>query len=167
MGKHAEEKEMPRVCWTTLCRRRSAWCLPVVAKLAKASGHRKQAGGQKSCTVHGEKPRRKNGRGEKCEKGERISVYSFRPKMSWKIVFTKHCSSHFFQGSISPFHYPILLRSFRSEKVMANSIFTTKCIKIKIFKFFSIITSNALNRIIFFILNNFAKKSKQIQSFIL
>ena len=71
MGKHAEEKEMPRVCWTALCRRRSAWCLPVVAKLAKASGHRKQAGGRKYCTVHGEKPRRKNGREESVKrKGE-------------------------------------------------------------------------------------------------
>ena len=71
MGKHVEKREMLRVCWTALCRQRSAWGFSVVSRLAKASGHWKQTSGRKSCTMHGEKPRRKNGRGEKREKGER------------------------------------------------------------------------------------------------
>src|SRR4051812_35121684 len=56
------------------------------------------------------------------------SVNSFRPELSWGLVFVEHRSSRLNEGSVLALYDAILLRCVRSRELMSDS----HCIQIKI-----------------------------------
>src|SRR3954467_4712745 len=55
-------------------------------------------------------------------------INSFRPELSWCLVFVEHCSSHLNEGYVLALHDAISLRCVRSRELMSDS----HCIQIKI-----------------------------------
>ena len=72
-------------------------------------------------------------------------INSFRPELSWCLVFVEHCSSHLNEGSVLALNDAILLRCVWRRELMSDS----HCIQIKIksgvLEFSAIVTSDVLD----------------------
>src|SRR5690349_9288947 len=95
---------------------------------------------------------------ESCEietvDGMTCRVDCFRPKVVRRLVFIKHGSCGFYESSILPFHYTVLLRSIWSGELMLDSFLVKKFFNVGILELGAIITSYVLDLYFKFILNS-------------
>src|ERR1044072_4747555 len=80
-------------------------------------------------------------------------VYSFCPKVLRHVSFLNHGASHLLQCPILPLYNSILLWSSRVGEIMGYAIGIKKILKVLIFKFSTMITSDFGNFEIHFILH--------------
>src|ERR1044072_4436025 len=80
-------------------------------------------------------------------------VYCFYPEVLCHVSFLNHGASHFLQCPILPFYNSILLWSSRAGEIMGYAIRIKKILKVFVFKFSSMITSDFDNFTILFILH--------------
>src|ERR1044072_5151445 len=69
-------------------------------------------------------------------------VYSFCPEMLCHVSFLDHGASHFLQSPILPLYKSILLWSSRAGEITGNAIRIKKILKVFVFKFSTMITSD-------------------------
>src|ERR1044072_4020935 len=87
-------------------------------------------------------------------------VYSFCPKVLCHVSLLNYGASHLLQCHILPFYNSILLWSSRTGEIMAYAIRIKKILKVFIFKFSTMITSDFDNFIILLVLHLGTEGSK-------
>src|ERR1044072_7776779 len=80
-------------------------------------------------------------------------VYSFCPKVLCHVSLLKHGASHLLQCPILPLYNSILWLSSRAGEIMGYAIRIEKILKVFVFKFSTMITSDFDNFAILFILH--------------
>src|ERR1044072_5876953 len=87
-------------------------------------------------------------------------VYSFCQEVLCHVSFLDHGASHFLQCPILPLYNSILLWSSSAGEIMGNAIRIKEILKVFIFKFSTMITSDFDNFTILFILHLGTEGSK-------
>src|ERR1044072_3698476 len=87
-------------------------------------------------------------------------IYSFRPEMLCHVSFLNHGASHFLQCPILPLYNSILSWSSRAGEIMGYAIRIEKILKVFIFKFSTMITSDFDNFTILLVLHLGTEGSK-------
>src|ERR1044072_7790440 len=87
-------------------------------------------------------------------------VYSFYPKVLRHVSFLDHGVSHLLHSPILPLYNSILLRSSRAGEIMGYAIRIKQILKVLVFKFSTMITSDSDNFIILFVLHLGTEGSK-------
>src|SRR3954464_10451725 len=72
-------------------------------------------------------------------------INSFRPELSWCLVFVEHRSSHLNEGSVLALYDAILLRGVRSRELMSDSHCIQINIKSGVLELSAIVTSDMLD----------------------
>src|SRR3954468_8114036 len=95
------------------------------------------------------------------------SIDSFSPEPDRSLVFSKHSSSHFNKSTIIPFNNTILLRCICNREFMSKTIVIKKIFDMCILEFFTIITSDMLQRYFVLGLSSLGESFEDIENFAL
>src|SRR3954464_5211891 len=92
-------------------------------------------------------------------------INSFRPELSWCLVFVEHRSSHLNEGSVLALYDAILLRCVRSRELMSYSHCIQMKIKSGVLELSAVVTSDMLDLDAIIVHGSIGKTSEDILHF--